>query len=257
MLKQEPSLEEEETFVEQKDMPDPVWTFRGYKIRPAEFNTAMVHLYRGEISRANVWRQRLDATTNWAVVTTGATISLAFNQTLGQHSLILLNALLITLFLFWEGTSISSFLLIAYKSKDEAARKGAFKSLFITGGGGIALLAGFVFLIILSGGADSTRHHVPRVTEWPLGRHRIDHGASLEHDRHRAERAPHQVLQRDREREHLAAPAAVHRHRLQEQTEAVADAERDEQHQAAEDEHRPGRDTQFHAFQSTFSAPST
>jgi multicomponent K+:H+ antiporter subunit A len=61
---------------------------------------------------------------------------------------------LITLFLFWEGTSISSFLLIAYKFKDEAARRGAFKSLFITGGGGIALLAGFLFVISLSGGAD-------------------------------------------------------------------------------------------------------
>jgi NADH:ubiquinone oxidoreductase subunit 5 (subunit L)/multisubunit Na+/H+ antiporter MnhA subunit/multisubunit Na+/H+ antiporter MnhB subunit len=61
---------------------------------------------------------------------------------------------LITLFLFWEGTSISSFLLIAYKFKDEAARQGAFKSLFITGGGGIAMLAGFLFVISLTGGAD-------------------------------------------------------------------------------------------------------
>lgn len=61
---------------------------------------------------------------------------------------------LITLFLFWEGTSISSFLLIGYKFKDEAARKGAFKSLFITGGGGIALLAGFLFVISISNGAD-------------------------------------------------------------------------------------------------------
>ncbi len=61
---------------------------------------------------------------------------------------------LITLFLFWEGTSISSFLLIAYKFKDETARKGAFKSLFITGGGGIALLAGFTFVTSITGGAD-------------------------------------------------------------------------------------------------------
>ncbi len=61
---------------------------------------------------------------------------------------------LITLFIFWEGTSISSFLLIGYKYKDEAARKGAFKSLFITGGGGIALLAGFLFVMHISGGAD-------------------------------------------------------------------------------------------------------
>ncbi|HAE59468.1 MAG TPA: hypothetical protein DCG54_08170 [Anaerolineae bacterium] len=61
---------------------------------------------------------------------------------------------LITLFLFWEGTSISSFLLIGYKYKDEAARKGAFKSLFITGGGGIALLAGFVFIMVVTGVSD-------------------------------------------------------------------------------------------------------
>lgn len=62
----------------------------------------MVHLYRGEISRANAWRQRLDATTNWAVVTTGAAISIAFSRASGHHSVLLINMLLITLFLFIE-----------------------------------------------------------------------------------------------------------------------------------------------------------
>jgi uncharacterized membrane protein len=62
----------------------------------------MVHMYRGEISRSNAWRQRLDATTNWAVVTTGATITIAFNLTLGHHSVIFLNMLLVTLFLYIE-----------------------------------------------------------------------------------------------------------------------------------------------------------
>ena len=33
----------------------------------------------------------------------------------------------LTLFIFWEGTSITSYLLIAYKYKDEAARRGGFK----------------------------------------------------------------------------------------------------------------------------------
>lgn len=60
----------------------------------------------------------------------------------------------ITLFIFWEATSITSFLLIAYKYKDEAARRGAFKSLFITAGGGIALLAGLLILSDVSGGGD-------------------------------------------------------------------------------------------------------
>ena len=62
----------------------------------------------------------------------------------------------LTLFIFWEGTSVTSFLLIAYKSKDEAARRGAFKSLFITGGGGIALLIGLLLLSYVAGGSDLT-----------------------------------------------------------------------------------------------------
>ncbi|MGH3851780.1 MAG: DUF2270 domain-containing protein, partial [Pseudonocardiaceae bacterium] len=36
------------------------------KLAPAEFNTAMVHFYRGEVQRSNTWRSRLDNTTYWA-----------------------------------------------------------------------------------------------------------------------------------------------------------------------------------------------
>ena len=60
----------------------------------------------------------------------------------------------LTLFIFWEGTSILSYLLVAYKYKDEAARQGAFRALFITGGGGIALLAGLLFVGYVAGGTD-------------------------------------------------------------------------------------------------------
>jgi multicomponent K+:H+ antiporter subunit A len=60
----------------------------------------------------------------------------------------------LTLFIFWEGTSITSFLLIAYKTKDEAARQSAFKSLLITGGGGIALLLGLLLLGYVAGSSD-------------------------------------------------------------------------------------------------------
>lgn len=61
---------------------------------------------------------------------------------------------IITLIVFWEGTSITSFLLIAYKYKDEAARRGGFKSLLITGLGGIALLAGLLFIAYVTGSTD-------------------------------------------------------------------------------------------------------
>jgi multicomponent K+:H+ antiporter subunit A len=57
----------------------------------------------------------------------------------------------LTLFVFWEGTSIISFLLVAYRYKDEVARRGAFKALLITGGGGIALLVGLLFISHLTG----------------------------------------------------------------------------------------------------------
>jgi uncharacterized membrane protein len=81
-----------------KDSTDnePVWTYRGYRLRASEFTTAMVHLYRGEVQRANVWRQRLDSTTNWAVITAGAAISFALGSAFGHHGVIILNMLLIT-----------------------------------------------------------------------------------------------------------------------------------------------------------------
>ncbi len=60
----------------------------------------------------------------------------------------------LTLFMFWEGTSITSFLLVAYKYQYESARRGAFRALFITGGGGIALLAGLLFTSHIAGGSD-------------------------------------------------------------------------------------------------------
>ena len=42
--------------------------------------TALSHLYRGEVYRSTVWRTRLDATTNWAVLTTGIALSLTFSS---------------------------------------------------------------------------------------------------------------------------------------------------------------------------------
>lgn len=71
-------------------------------LTPGEFNTALVHLYRGEVSRANTWRIRLDGTTNWAVLTTGATLSFAFSSPTNTHVMILLNSLLISFFLYIE-----------------------------------------------------------------------------------------------------------------------------------------------------------
>lgn len=53
---------------------------------------------------------------------------------------------LITLFIFWELTSITSFLLIGFKHDYEKSRKAAQKALIVTGTGGLALLAGLILL---------------------------------------------------------------------------------------------------------------
>lgn len=81
---------------------EPVWTFRGYKMRPSEFNTAMVHYYRAEIQRSNVWRSRLDTTTNWAVVSVAAAVTFVFAAPENHWSVFLLVMLLTLLFLFIE-----------------------------------------------------------------------------------------------------------------------------------------------------------
>ncbi|MGM0824884.1 MAG: monovalent cation/H+ antiporter subunit A [Pseudomonadota bacterium] len=58
---------------------------------------------------------------------------------------------LILLWLFWELTSLSSFLLIGFWSHQSEARKGARMALTVTGAGGLALLAGLLLLGDMAG----------------------------------------------------------------------------------------------------------
>jgi multicomponent K+:H+ antiporter subunit A len=64
---------------------------------------------------------------------------------------LLLAGNLISLFIFWEITSVVSFLLVAYKTESEQARKSAFKALLITGSGGVALLLGVILIFSITG----------------------------------------------------------------------------------------------------------
>jgi multicomponent K+:H+ antiporter subunit A len=64
---------------------------------------------------------------------------------------LLLAGNLISLFIFWEITSVISFLLVAYKTESEQARKSAFKALLITGSGGVALLLGVILIFSITG----------------------------------------------------------------------------------------------------------
>ena len=58
---------------------------------------------------------------------------------------------LFTLFVFWELTSITSYLLIGFNHTDLEARKSARQGLFVTVAGGLALMAGLAMLGVAGG----------------------------------------------------------------------------------------------------------
>jgi len=90
-------------------MPDstsksnPLGQFEDTPLTRQEYMNVMVHFYRGEVSRSTSWRQRLDATTNWAVLTMGAMLSFSFANAETSHILLLLSNFVIVSYLIIEG----------------------------------------------------------------------------------------------------------------------------------------------------------
>ncbi|MBK7662134.1 MAG: DUF4040 domain-containing protein [Sterolibacteriaceae bacterium] len=77
---------------------------------------------------------------------------------------------LLLLFVFWELTSVLSFLLVGFSHEQEKSRKSAQQALLVTGGGGLFLLAGFLLLGDLAG-TWSIRELIaaaPRLVDEPL-----------------------------------------------------------------------------------------
>ena len=72
-------LSEEATISLQESLYDP-----GYV-------NAMSHFYRGELGRIMVWRQRLDITTNWAITSSTAIITIAFANREVPHIIFFFN----------------------------------------------------------------------------------------------------------------------------------------------------------------------
>lgn len=62
----------------------------------------LAQFYRAGMSRADTWRSRLDATTNWAVVTTAAVITFAYGGAAAPHYVLLLALPFATFFLLME-----------------------------------------------------------------------------------------------------------------------------------------------------------
>lgn len=65
-------------------------------------SSAMAHLYRGEIHRMKLWRERLDRTTNWAVIVMAAIITWAFSSPDNPHYILLIGVATLSVFLVIE-----------------------------------------------------------------------------------------------------------------------------------------------------------
>lgn len=58
---------------------------------------------------------------------------------------------LILLFVFWELTTLTSYMLIGFSHEAEKSRRNALQALFVTGAGGLAFLAGLILLAAATG----------------------------------------------------------------------------------------------------------
>jgi len=84
----------EEAATEPAGMPLPNTT--------AEVVTLLAHFYRGEIARMISWRDRLDRTTNWAIGSLAAMLSISLATEQAHHAVLLFAMLLIHVMLVIE-----------------------------------------------------------------------------------------------------------------------------------------------------------
>jgi uncharacterized membrane protein len=67
------------------------------------YSTSIAHLYRGEMNRLTVWRQRLDVTSNWGIVLATGLATFTLGHPDVPHYTLLLGLALFSFSLFIEG----------------------------------------------------------------------------------------------------------------------------------------------------------
>jgi uncharacterized membrane protein len=65
-------------------------------------DAAMAQLYRGELSRSDKWRTRLDTTSNWALTTTAGVISFGLSNANTSHVTFIVGIWMVGTFLLIE-----------------------------------------------------------------------------------------------------------------------------------------------------------
>ena len=163
-------------------LPAPRWAFGVALVAPAMTTAwAITQLGDTEVERVGVgWVDGLDLALNFRVGPFGALLALlvsgigvlifvyahgyfgggdkkGFAATLLAFSGSMLGLVwaddVWTLFLFWEATSVTSFLLVGTKSTDPVAIAAARRALLVTVSGGLVLLAGLLVLVDATGTA--------------------------------------------------------------------------------------------------------
>ncbi|MBI4024245.1 MAG: DUF2270 domain-containing protein [Verrucomicrobia bacterium] len=76
---------------------------KGQIIADREYFSTMSHFYRGEIGRIMVWRQRLDTTTNWAILTATGIMTFALSHPEVSHVVFMVANVMVFLLLIIEG----------------------------------------------------------------------------------------------------------------------------------------------------------
>ncbi|MCW1069410.1 proton-conducting transporter membrane subunit, partial [Streptococcus anginosus] len=61
----------------------------------------------------------------------------------------------IALYIYWELTTVFSFLLIGHYSDRQSSRRAAFQAIIVTTAGGLAMLGGITMLGVMTGGSFS------------------------------------------------------------------------------------------------------
>ncbi|MBL9046259.1 MAG: monovalent cation/H+ antiporter subunit A [Tabrizicola sp.] len=86
---------------------------------------------------------------------------------------IVLSDNVLLLLIFWELTSLTSFLLIGYWKERSESRKGALMALVVTGGGGLCLIAGMLVLGQAAGSHDLTVILQRKAELWGSGQYHL------------------------------------------------------------------------------------
>lgn len=97
------TVEEKSTEHEGSEPPDDIGQGLFEQSSGLSPNSAFAHLYRGEIHRMKLWRQRMDKTTHWAIISLFGILTWVFSSSDRPHYLLLFGIVVMMIYAIIEG----------------------------------------------------------------------------------------------------------------------------------------------------------